>query len=135
MLVLEESVNFDEDGNGEGVRPSECHMTCIGEPDIVLPAASLTDVQDRDRFPQDIATEVTAGWMYLNLNGLAGLSTARSTQGWVVVSMRAEGRYSVDFDATALGNGCSPAAPITEFTNWRAGAVGALPGPALDVIP
>ena len=61
-----------------------------------------------------------AGWTYLNLN--SGLMTrtapapvvgaARASQNWVIVSMFAEGRYSVDFDAAWLGNGCSaPVAP------------------------
>jgi hypothetical protein len=52
--------------------------------------------------------------MYLNLD--SGAKETRvdvASQSWVVVSMRAEGRYSGDFDATALGNGCSPPAAVT----------------------
>ena len=54
--------------------------------------------------------------MYMNLNNNASsgttnpYSTNRASQNWVIVSMYAEGRYSVDFDAAWLGNGCSPAA-------------------------
>jgi hypothetical protein len=40
----------------------------------------------------------------------------RQNQDWVIVSMFAEGRYSVDFDAAWLGNGCSPAPPVTTNT-------------------
>ena len=59
-----------------------------------------------------------AGWTYLNLdNGqrapysrdnVAGAAN-RPSQNWVIVSMSAEGRYQVDFDAAWLGNGCSSA--------------------------
>ena len=35
---------------------------------------------------------------------------------WVVTSMRAEGRYSVDLDAAALGNGWTPPAGLSEVT-------------------
>jgi hypothetical protein len=51
-----------------------------------------------------------------NRNGFAGGGTAagrRQNQDWVIVSMFAEGRYSVDFDAAWLGNGCSPNPAVT----------------------
>jgi hypothetical protein len=41
----------------------------------------------------------------------------RQNQDWVIVSMSAEGRYSVDFDAAWLGNGCSPAPPVSNAAN------------------
>jgi hypothetical protein len=63
--------------------------------------------------------------MYLNLNNGGGLNlsaqqagygtvpTPRNvTQNWAIVSMFAEGRYSVDFDAAWLGNGCSGATAV-----------------------
>ncbi|HYM61169.1 MAG TPA: hypothetical protein VEZ11_09780 [Thermoanaerobaculia bacterium] len=63
-----------------------------------------------------------AGWLYLNLSNSGApiysaarggfrppTSFARQSQNWAIISMFAEGRYSVDFDATSLGNGCSPA--------------------------
>jgi hypothetical protein len=81
-----------------------------------------------------------AGWMYLNLNsglmrrtapisataaaaGVVAGTTPRASQNWVIVSMSAEGRYQVDFDAAWLGNGCS--APV---------AAGATIGPAGGVL-
>ncbi|HYM60495.1 MAG TPA: hypothetical protein VEZ11_06340, partial [Thermoanaerobaculia bacterium] len=48
--------------------------------------------------------------------GFAGGTTTvgvRQSQNWAIVSMFAEGRYSVDFDATWLGNGCSPAPALS----------------------
>lgn len=55
-----------------------------------------------------------SGWIYLNLDNTAGLyastlspySTARPSQNWVIIHMRADGRYAVDFDATTISNGC-----------------------------
>jgi hypothetical protein len=44
----------------------------------------------------------------------AGTSTTvgvRQSQNWAIISMFAEGRYSVDFDAAHLGNGCSVSPP------------------------
>ena len=32
---------------------------------------------------------------------------ARPSQNWIVIKMQAEGRYGVEYDATALGNGCT----------------------------
>jgi hypothetical protein len=47
-----------------------------------------------------------AGWTYFNLDRAGGDRVA--TQNWVTVSMRAQNRFSVDFEAVGLGNGCSP---------------------------
>lgn len=58
------------------------------------------------------------GWMYLNLDNCDRDTTGSSN--WVITSMRAEGRYSVDMDAAALGNGCSAPAAITEVTTGTA---------------
>ncbi len=64
-----------------------------------------------------------AGWTYLNLNsgtqtrtapvpaGVTAGVTPRASQNWVIVNMQAEGRFSVDFDAAWLGNGCSAVVP------------------------
>jgi len=61
-----------------------------------------------------------SGWMFLNLdNHLSNAakspySTSRASQNWVMVHMRAEGRYGVDYDATAMSNGCTPAAAVAK---------------------
>ena len=66
-------------------------------------------------FPTDFSgTADLGGWMYMNLDngGSSAYSAGRpvgTSQNWVTVSMAAEGRYNVLFDATRLGNGCSPA--------------------------
>jgi hypothetical protein len=77
-----------------------------------------------------------AGWTYLNLNsglqtrttpvpaGVTAGITPRASQNWVIVSMAAEGRFSVDFDAAWLGNGCS--APVAAGTGLIGPAGGAL---------
>jgi hypothetical protein len=48
-----------------------------------------------------------AGWLYLNLHNAEHNATP-AAQAWVIASMRAATRFSVDSDATALANGCSP---------------------------
>lgn len=62
------------------------------------------------------------GWMYIDLDNRGDVAAAsqstsrgysnpnRSSQNWVVVRMRAEGRYGVDYDASALRNACT--APV-----------------------
>ena len=92
-----------------------------------LPEASQTSVTDTSVFPGLSTAQAGAvgGWTYLNLNnggstnyssaraGFSGAGTSvtagpRQSQNWVIVSMFAEGRYGVDYDAAWLGNGCSP---------------------------
>jgi hypothetical protein len=64
-----------------------------------------------------LSSQAVSGWMYLNLDNRAGgitasstsaYSTARPSQNWVIIHMRAEGRYGVDYNATTLANGCTP---------------------------
>jgi hypothetical protein len=88
-------------------------------------------------FPQSSTSGDVGGWMFLNLNNggssvYSAVRAAGPSQNWVIVSMFAEGRYSVDFDAAWLGNGCSPVAPLTGTQGGFIGpAGGALvcPGP------
>ena len=58
----------------------------------------------------------------------------RPSQNWVVISMTGAGStaglFGVDFDAVALGNGCSPAAgtsPLNNGTNRIGPAGGVIP--------
>jgi len=138
FLTVTESVVFDEDENGEGVAGADIIVSPpIGVDDITLPETSLTSIADSDVFPQSILDTETAGWVYLNLHH-GGLNPVQeglgyASQNWVVVSMRAEGRYSVDFDAAWLGNGCTPQEPITEFS--QNGIIGNYPNPAGDLNP
>jgi len=76
------------------------------------------------------------GWTYLNLDSALMFRTApapvigaaRASQNWVIVSMAAEGRFSVDYDAAWLGNGCS--APIGAGIPFIGPAGGVLVCPA-----
>jgi hypothetical protein len=143
-IVVGESIVFDEHGNGEGNAPQTCDSLCIGPPSALLPNTSRVAVDiGSDIFPQTIVSSTTSGWIYLNFHDLGSAGT--DGQSWVVASMRAESRYSVDVDAAWLGNGCSPVVPITSYSNPALPYVGnastatppgaVMPGPGPDVNP
>ena len=108
-------VRFDEHEN------SVASAGCGGAPcaNGSLPVSSATSTSAAF-FPPLAASGDRAGWMWISLDNMAGrreaspYSTPRSSQGWMTIQMYAEGRYAVDFDATALVNGCTanpPSAP------------------------
>jgi hypothetical protein len=127
-LLLPEVVRFDEHENSNAVAP-------IGQispppPSVtnVLPETSSTSTTS-GKYPGTTGSGDVAGWMFLNLdnrntganinvysdpslNNAAAHPTftraLRASQNWVIIAMFAEGRYSVDFDAAHLGNGCTP---------------------------
>ncbi|HEV7238039.1 MAG TPA: hypothetical protein VGQ36_02285 [Thermoanaerobaculia bacterium] len=101
-LAVHEIVTFDENENAVG----------SGDERFELAATSRTSIDDADVYPQ-LANGASAGWMYLNLDRGRHDDDVAS-QSWVISSMRAEGRYSTDFDAIAMGNGCSAPAPTSE---------------------
>ncbi len=112
--TISELVRFDEDENATtwlrdiGIPPPP-------PPFPALPVSSRVRASDTSIFPPNPGGDV-GGWVYLNLDA-ADLQTNPATQNWAIVSMTAEGRFSVDFDATLLGNGCTPAAwPVTDET-------------------
>lgn len=136
FLLVTESVIFDEDENGEGIVGDEIIISPpIGVDAITTPETALVAINDEDVFPQfdsgDLDGDI-AGWVYLNLDNGSEDAFADdnvfASQNWVVVSMRAEGRYSVDFDAAQLGNGCTPPAEVSE---WSEGGDAEI-GPAAD---
>jgi hypothetical protein len=101
IRAVVETVVFDENEN------FAAHAV-LDHSILGLPGTSLLSPMDDD-MPQ-LTNGAISGWTYFNLDAEAGDDEA--TQNWVIVSMRAQGRYSVDFDATALGNGCTaPRAP------------------------
>jgi len=98
-------------------------------------SAARTDI-----FPPFSTSGDVGGWMYFNLNngGTANYSAARPgfninntivrpSQNWVIVSMFAEGRFSVDFDAAWLGNGCSSATALSTVQGAFIGPKGGVP--------
>jgi hypothetical protein len=108
-------VRFDEEENPT-VFDLFCPFTCPTlEWDV--PVVRRIEVgRDNWEVPENPDWDL-AGWMYLNFhNYYARLQPPyqAATQAWVVVSMRAEGRFSIDIDATSLGNGCSPMAHTTD---------------------
>ncbi|HET8772482.1 MAG TPA: hypothetical protein VFP80_01775 [Thermoanaerobaculia bacterium] len=112
FTTFTESVRFDEAENAWGDVPQ---YGPIPIPEFVtLPATSRIHTADTSILPYHDNGAV-AGWFYLNLDD-HDEDRPWATQNWVVASMRAAGRLSVDADAAALGNGCSPQAPSTEIT-------------------
>jgi len=125
MPVLE-SIRFDERENSFGTTGG---VVCSPCPSSVptLPEASIVATTNTAVFPANGSTVDVSGWFFLNLNngGSAGYTFVpgdapagsntvnRASQNWVIVSMFAQGRYSVDFDAAHLGNGCSAARVIS----------------------
>ena len=113
-IPITEIVRFDEDENPTTFTPDEI-ISPVPPGGVSLPETSRTSVSN-NIFPPNEEGAV-AGWMYLNLDsGDPGTNppVGTASQNWVIVSMRAQGRYSVDFDAAWLGNGCSPIAPVTD---------------------
>jgi hypothetical protein len=126
LQTYHELAVFDDEENGVGADPEGCPITCI-EVNFVLPSTGRYAIDD-GTFPQP-RNGAVAGWMYLNL-ALKREKDNERHQAWVVTSMRAEGRYSVDSDATALGNGCSPSFVASELNN----GLGTI-GPAENINP
>ena len=122
-----EMVRFDEHENATYIHVS----ICAGPPgcdDIArFSAASRVSAANTLRFGDFSTSGDVAGWLYMNLNNGGSTSYSstrdykagttirgpRQSQAWVVTSMSAEGRYSVEMDAPALGNGCSPAPDLS----------------------
>ena len=116
-----------------------------------LPEASQTSITNTSVFPGLSTAQAGAvgGWTYLNLNNggatvynsfRPGFNTvdtstttgARQSQNWVIVSMFAEGRYGVDYDAAWLGNGCSPSPAIGTQIGSTGGVLVCPTGTATD---
>jgi hypothetical protein len=115
LIAITEFVRFDEDENPTTFTPGEI-ISPVPTGGVSLPEASRVSAV-ADIFPPNPDGAV-AGWMYLNLdNGFDYVNqlpnAIDASQNWVIVSMAADGRYSVDFDAAWLGNGCSPPALVT----------------------
>ncbi len=107
-FAAQDSVRFDEEEN-----PEASNNYCFPPYYCFVPLFNPTSLIDSesDDFPPNTQGAI-GGWMYLNLDDHQVDGDAR--QAWVVISMRAEDRFSTDFDALALGNGCSAPVGISE---------------------
>ncbi|MBV8519596.1 MAG: hypothetical protein JO197_19550 [Acidobacteria bacterium] len=126
-LGMVDVVRFDEDENPTTLSPDIIICTPI-ETYPTTATTGLLSAADAYFFPYN-ATGALSGWMYLNLDYC--WRDAPASQNWVVVSMRNEGRYSVDFDAAYLGNGCTP--PVLQSN--ANDSSGAPIGPAANTNP
>jgi len=100
-------VRFDEEENPTATAPASSQS---------MPVSA--SISTSSPFFPPLAGLGVSGWMFLNLdNRMAAAqknpySTNRPSQNWILVHMRAEGRYGVDYDATALSNGCTPSSVV-----------------------
>ncbi len=116
-IAYPDVVRFDDEENPTTINPW-CGVTTCPTPHFGLPALSRIDTGNgysEEHIPPNLNNSL-AGWMYFNLDNFdiySAPNDGMALQNWVIVSMAAEGRFSVDFDAASLGNGCSPPAPTT----------------------
>jgi hypothetical protein len=102
-----DAVRFDEEENPEAFGACNlCNPPMVSRP--ILPSTSITHIENEAIFPSNTQGAV-AGWIYLNLHNRLPNDLSVAGQSWVIASMRAEERFSVDVESAALGNGCSPA--------------------------
>jgi len=102
-IDLADLVRFDMREN-----PTSSAAFAIGFPVAPTTNAASSLPSTHAMFPPLTSGDV-GGWMYLNLASYYDTS-GRARQGWIVISMAAEGRYANQFNAVPLGNGCSPRA-------------------------
>jgi hypothetical protein len=119
MQILE-FVRFDEHENPNTFAAGQ--IILLPTISITLPATSRNSTASAVFPPFNSPSGDTGGWLYLNLDSGKSnqtINTAthpaflkRASQNWVVVSMTGAGStaglFGVEFDATSLGNGCSP---------------------------
>jgi hypothetical protein len=118
-------VRFDEDENPAALLYN-CEFLVCGT--YGSPAVMRMSEGDGNQLPPN-AGHAEAGWMYFNLDNHGRQEQPRTgiaTQNWIVVSTYDEGRYSADFDASFLGNGCSATTRITS-EHGDAPAIGPAP--------
>ncbi|HEV2721175.1 MAG TPA: hypothetical protein VG323_14225, partial [Thermoanaerobaculia bacterium] len=131
VVPIAEIVRFDEH---ENATYPVCIEPCPSPGFPALPSVS----NGASFFPSPSTSGDVGGWLFLNLNNFGSpaysaarnyrfgttLNGPRQSQAWVVTNMFAEGRYAVEMDAAAVGNGCSPAPGFSPYT-----AIGPAPNP------
>jgi len=128
-MNVAEIVRFDEHENPNTFAAGQI-VSPLPTSAVTLPETSRTSTTSSVYPTLNSPAGDTAGWMYMNLNSGVTIPalpannvnlalhptfpTPRPSQNWVVVSMTGAGStaglFGVEFDATWLGNGCSPAA-------------------------
>jgi len=146
-LPVGEVVRFDEHEN-PNVFAAGVVISPPIQQNVTFPETSTTSTANNNYYPtlNSPAGDV-GGWMYLNLNsgaamafnggptGANAVNTAlhpgfgpRPSQNFVIVSMTGSGStaglFGVDFDATMLGNGCSPAVTTVSLANSGSYVIG-----------
>jgi hypothetical protein len=120
-IGVAEVVRFDEEENPTILSDPIC---CMIPFDTDLPAVARVNINDSETFPP-VDSDIVAGWVFLNLDDP---TRPHATQAWMLASKRAQGRFSVDADVVALGNGCTP--PLNGQSEVNAGNNGFTIGPA-----
>jgi len=124
-IAIAENVRFDEDENPVSLSPDV--LILFPPIKIRMPAASRVSAADTSIFPPNPGGDVS-GWMYMNFDDdVVQTPAEHASQSWVIVSMAAEQRYSLDTDATSFGNGCSPAPPKLTSETDREPAIAPAP--------
>jgi len=135
-MGIAEIVRFDEHENPNTFASGQI-ISPLPSTSVSLPETSRNSTASGTFPPFNSPSGDNGGWMYLNLNfsgtgnpvqltqptGVnnynvalhpVGFGANRPSQNWVVISMTGAGStaglFGVEFDATWLGNGCSPAA-------------------------
>lgn len=110
-MKVADVIRYDEHENPT-VNPPACPRLTCQPLYFILPETS-SSVSWYSMLPPLSTSGDLGGWVYFNLNNASStaFSSPRHSQNWVVVSMSAEGRFSVMFDATMLANGCTAAPP------------------------
>ena len=143
-MPIAQVIRFDEREDSFSLTGNVICSPICG-PDVPrLPEASITSTTTTSLYPAHAASTDISGWMYLNLNNqpptvatytVAPGQLTRNSQNWVIVSMFALGRYSVDFDAAHLGNGCSAPALAPTPEVGPAGGIFVCPPTIVCVAP
>jgi len=116
-LQTREAVRFDEHENA--TLTSGCNILCGPPPGS--PATTAVPATFAVFLPPFSTSGDAGGWLYLNLDngGSAsysarpGYTPSRPSQAWVITSMFAQPTYAIETTAIALGNGCTPRAPLS----------------------
>ncbi len=118
LAAITDFVLFDEEENAVGFSP-ESTASPAGLPARIFASTNRGSLRNSEHFPPPIPGSVS-GWMYLNLDNPEAVGTD-TAQAWVILNMRSGKDLSVDLDASALGNGCTPRVGKTNVVAGQSG--------------